>query len=118
MSDTTRASRMEAALAAAFPASRIDVIDESALHHGHVGAAPSGETHYRIEMVAAGFEAMPRLARSRLVHATLGSEFASGLHALSLTLRSPSEAQAIADAHVRPAVPDPSLTPGRAGTAR
>ena len=42
-------------------------------------------------LVAAAFEGQSRVARSRAVHAALGEEFATGLHALALTLRTPSE---------------------------
>lgn len=68
---------------------RID--DESARHAGHAGAAPGGETHYSVHIVAAAFRGESRVARSRRVHAALGDEFAGGLHALSLTLRTPEE---------------------------
>ena len=35
--------------------------------------------------------AVPRVARSRAVHEALAAEFAGGLHALALTLRTPAE---------------------------
>ena len=62
-----------------------------ARHAGHAGAAPGGETHYRVLMVSGDFRGQSRLARSRRVHAALGGEFAAGLHALSLNLRTPEE---------------------------
>jgi BolA protein len=37
---------------------------------------------------------MGRVARSRAVHAALAAEFAGGMHALSLVLRTPEEAAA------------------------
>ena len=58
----------------------------------HAGARPGGETHYAVTLVAVAFEGQGRVARSRAVHAALTEEFASGLHALSLTLRAPGEA--------------------------
>jgi BolA protein len=43
-------------------------------------------------LVSAAFRGMARVARSRAVHAALAAEFAGGLHALSLVLRTPEEA--------------------------
>ena len=35
-------------LVEAFEPTSLDVIDESHLHAGHVGARPEGETHFRL----------------------------------------------------------------------
>ena len=43
-------------------------------------------------LVSAAFRGINRVARSRAVHEALAAEFAEGMHALSLTLRSPEEA--------------------------
>ncbi|HET9148327.1 MAG TPA: BolA family protein [Acetobacteraceae bacterium] len=89
---TSRQDRIRAALVQAFEPARIEVEDESARHAGHAGAAPGGETHYRVMLVSSRFEGMSRVARSRAVHEALTAEFASGLHALSLDLRVPEGA--------------------------
>lgn len=68
--------------------------DESAKHVGHAGARPGGETHYRLTLVSAAFDGLSRVARQRLVYGALREEFDTGLHALSLDLRTPSEAGA------------------------
>jgi BolA protein len=88
---STRADRIAARLTETFAPTLLQVADESARHAGHAGAGPGGETHYAVLIVSAAFEAQSRVARSRAVHAALASEFASGLHALSLTLRTPPE---------------------------
>ena len=88
---TDRADRIAATLTARFAPTFLRVTDDSARHAGHAGAAPGGQTHYTVQMVSAAFEGMPRLARSRAVHAALATEFAGGLHALALTLRTPAE---------------------------
>lgn len=88
---TARADRIEATLRSHFAPVMLVVQDDSRLHAGHAGASPSGETHYAVTMVAAGFEGQSRVARSRAVHAALAGEFGTGLHALSLTLRTPAE---------------------------
>lgn len=66
--------------------------DESARHAGHAGARPGGETHYRLRLVSAVFEGLSRVARQRLVYDLLAAEFSTGLHALSLELKTPAEA--------------------------
>lgn len=88
----TRAERLESALRAAFAPQRLQVVDDSARHAGHAGAQPGGQTHYSILLVSEAFRGMNRVARSRAVHAVLEQEFTGGLHALSLTLRTPEEA--------------------------
>ena len=87
-----RADRLRTALSAAFAPDRLEVVDDSARHAGHVGAAAGGETHYSVLLVSAAFRGMSRVERSRAVHAVLAAEFAGGLHALGLTLRTPEEA--------------------------
>lgn len=99
----SRTARLEAALTAAFSPDLLRVRDDSTRHAGHAGvregpghAGPDGETHYAVLLVAAAFRGMPRVARSRAVHDVLGPEFAGGLHALALTLRTPEEHAAMA----------------------
>jgi len=73
----------------------LQIQDDSAQHAGHAGARPSGETHYSVLIVSAAFEGANRVARSRAVHTALQTEFGEkdtgGMHALSLTLRTPAE---------------------------
>ncbi len=88
---STRAGRLKATLETAFSPALVLVADRSAQHAGHAGASDAGETHYDVAVVSAGFEGLGRVARSRAVHAVLDAEFATGLHALSLTLRTPAE---------------------------
>ncbi len=91
----TRAHRirdaLEAALSRAGVPPEIDVRDESALHAGHAGAQPGGETHYHVRVVSPLFAGLNRVARTRLVNEALKAEFDTGLHALALTLRAPGE---------------------------
>jgi stress-induced morphogen len=92
---TTRSQRMADILAARFAPVRLEMEDESARHAGHKernNLGDGGETHFKVVMVAAAFAGMNRVARSRAVNEALAAEFSSGLHALSLTLRTPEEA--------------------------
>ena len=93
-SEPSRAARIEAVLTATFTPQHLAVTDDSARHAGHAGAQPGGQTHYSVLMVSAAFRDQSRVARSRAVHAALADEFAGGLHALALTLRTPEEADA------------------------
>jgi BolA protein len=86
-----RQSRIVDRLTQAFAPQRLEVEDDSARHAGHAGARQGGETHFNVSMASVAFEGMSRVARSRAVHDALAAEFAEGLHALSLTLRAPSE---------------------------
>ena len=71
---------------------KLHVVDQSALHAGHAGAAPGGETHFDIVITAEAFEGLTRIARQRLVYGIVAEELAGSVHALSLTTRTPTEA--------------------------
>jgi BolA protein len=91
-----RGTRIIRAVEAGYPGALVRLVDDSARHAGHAGAAPGGQTHYRLEVVSEAFAGMNRVARSRAVNALLAAEFESGLHALNLALRTPEEAAALA----------------------
>ncbi|WP_075217306.1 BolA family protein [Mongoliimonas terrestris] len=86
---TTRKDRIARALTDAFTPIRLEVEDDSARHHGHAGAAPGGETHYTVRIVAEAFAGKTALARHRLVNEALAEEFGTGLHALAIEARAP-----------------------------
>jgi BolA protein len=81
---TNRTMRLRALLTNKFSPAELEIVDESSLHHGHAGAAPGGETHYRIRIRAPAFAGLSRVARHRLVNNALSDEFDTGLHALSV----------------------------------
>jgi len=91
-SHLSRADRIKALLNAALSPTSLVLEDESAKHAGHAGARPGGETHYKLRLVSAAFDGLSRVARQRLVYAALREEFDTGLHALSLDLKTVSEA--------------------------
>jgi len=88
----SRSDRITTALREAFAPSALEIIDQSARHAGHAGARPEGETHFAVVLVSPLFRGVSRVQRSRAVHEVLAREFGTGLHALSLTLRTPEEA--------------------------
>ncbi|MGE5537657.1 MAG: BolA family protein [Gemmatimonas sp.] len=79
-------------LTAALEPLRLDVVDQSESHRGHAGASGRSETHFRIEIVSAAFEGMSRVARERRVQDVLRDELKDHVHALSLSARTPAEA--------------------------
>ena len=91
---TGRTERLRTAIERDFAPLRLRIEDESARHAGHAGvreAGGGGETHYAVLVVSDAFSGHSRVQRSRMIHEALAGEFACGLHALSLTLRTPSE---------------------------
>ncbi len=73
---------------------RLELHDESAQHAGHAGAAPGGNTHWRLTIVSAAFEGRPTVARHRMVYQALGELMQHPIHALSITALAPDETDA------------------------
>lgn len=71
---------------------RLEIVDESHLHKGHAGHRPGVETHFRVTVVAAGFEGKSRVDRQRLITAALKEEMGNPIHALSMKAMTPGEA--------------------------
>jgi len=78
-------------LTEAFRPSEITVEDESALHAGHAGSRPGGETHFRVRIVAPVFEGMSRISRQRKIYDILAEEMRTQVHALAIEARAPGE---------------------------
>jgi BolA protein len=85
------AATIERKLTAALRPIRVEVFDESELHKGHAGHRPGGESHFRVEIVAAAFEGQSRVARQRRVYEILADELKAGVHALALKTLTPAE---------------------------
>lgn len=78
-------------LTEALAPSRLELVDESALHAGHAGARPEGESHFRLVVVSTAFENRGRLERQRLVYQILGDLMTTDIHALSIKALTPDE---------------------------
>lgn len=76
--------QIKAKLDAAFAPSRLEVIDESNQHHGHVGAHPSGESHFRVRISAQAMAGKSRVQQHRLVNEALAEELRGRVHALAI----------------------------------
>jgi BolA protein len=68
---------------------QMEIIDDSALHAGHAGAREGG--HYRLSIVSVLFAGKKTMERHRMVHAALASLMPGGIHALSITAKTPDE---------------------------
>ena len=84
-------SCIEQKLQSAFQPDELQVVDESHLHAGHVGARPEGETHFRVTLVASAFAGKSRVERHRMVNAALAEELAGPVHALAVQASAPGE---------------------------
>ena len=80
-------------LARAFQPQRLEIVDDSARHHGHAGHRPGGESHFNVVIEAAAFEGQGRVQRQRAVYAALKDELAGPVHALSVKALAPGEAE-------------------------
>ncbi len=84
------ADEMHALLSAAFAPARLDIINDSAKHSGHMGDDGSGESHFTIAIEAAAFATMNRLARQRAVIAALGDIVGGRVHAVAIKADAPA----------------------------
>jgi BolA protein len=73
---------------------RMELIDESAKHAGHAGAAPGGNTHWNLTIVSAVFAGKPTVARHRMIYQALGELMQNPIHALTIRARAPEETDA------------------------
>ena len=80
----TRGEKIRRRLEAVFAPRRLEVIDESEGHRGHAGYRDGGESHFRVTIAATALDPLDRIARHRAVHAAIGADLLSEIHALSI----------------------------------
>lgn len=78
-------------LTAAFAPTRLEVINDTATHHGHAGDDGSGESHFTIVIESAAFAGVSRLGRQREVNRALGDIPGQRVHALAIRASAPGE---------------------------
>lgn len=83
--------QIKATLLQTFQPEHIDVIDDSARHHGHREAKPGGGTHFRVVMVSEVFKNRSLVQRHQAVYRALDAFLKEGVHALQLELWSREE---------------------------
>jgi len=85
-----RAEIIRATLEEVLGAEHIHIVDDSALHAGHLGAQGGGG-HYRVVVVSARFEGLSRVAAQRLVYQALGELMTTDIHALEMRTLTPEQ---------------------------
>ncbi len=71
---------------------RYELTNDSGRHKGHAGDDGSGQTHFNLMVVSEVFGGKGRIERQRVVNTLLQDAFSSGMHAISLKLLTPDEA--------------------------
>ena len=84
----TRTEQITTRLKDAFDPREMEVVDDSESHRGHAGFQDGGESHFNVRIRADAFAGQSRIARHRAVHAALGKELVSQIHALALDIDS------------------------------
>jgi len=85
------AAEIHQRLTEALAPERLEVVDDSAKHHGHAGHDPRGESHFTVTVVSAAFEGKNRVARQRMVNTALAELLKERVHALAMVTKAPGE---------------------------
>lgn len=85
------ADEMHERLERAFAPLALDIVNDSARHHGHAGDDGSGESHFTITIESAAFAGVGRLERQRMVNRALGDIPGQRVHALAIRAGAPGE---------------------------
>ncbi|XP_028171595.1 bolA-like protein DDB_G0274169 [Ostrinia furnacalis] len=80
-------STIRSKLQSALEAKHLDVINESYMHNVPKGA----ETHFKVVVVSDKFDGLPLIKRHRLVNDLLKEELQTGVHALSIVAKTPTQ---------------------------
>ncbi|CAL5405244.1 unnamed protein product [Camellia sinensis] len=97
-----RGKRIEEKLKRELRPTELQVEDISYQHAGHAGVRGSdGETHFNVKVVSKEFEGKSLVKRHRLIYDLLQDELQSGLHALSIEAKTPSEVDGSLSAALR-----------------
>jgi BolA family transcriptional regulator, general stress-responsive regulator len=84
------AAQLEQRLRETLQPSRLEVLDESAAHAGHVGANGTGMgTHFRVRIASPFFTGKTRVACHRLVYDSLQVFISQGVHAIAIETERP-----------------------------
>lgn len=74
------AERIEAQLRAEFAPAHLELVNESGQHN----VAEGSESHFRLVLVSAVFDGMPRVRRHQRVYGLLREQLAGPVHALAI----------------------------------
>jgi len=90
MNGDARLEQLRSRLQAALAPVELEIIDETARHAGHAGAA-SGGGHYILHIVADAFAGKSLIQRHRLVFDAVGDMMHADIHALSIQAKAHGE---------------------------
>lgn len=80
---------MEQRLTTACAPTKLNIIDDSAHHVGHVGNRGGG--HFTVEITSLAFEGLSLVKRHQLVYKALGDYVGREIHAVSIIAKTPGE---------------------------
>ena len=80
------ADEMRANLEEALSPTKLEIMDESEQHRGHAGYQEGGQSHFRVRISSPDFSALSRLERHRRIHAAIGPDLVSRIHALAIEI--------------------------------
>ena len=83
---------MERLLQEALAPQTLEVVNDSAAHHGHAGDDGSGESHFTVRIEAEAFRGKTRLERQRMINRALGDIPGERVHALAIKASVPEDA--------------------------
>ena len=89
MAETVQ-QEMKRLLTEEFSPTRLEIINDSAKHHGHSGDDGSGESHFTVVIEAPAFADMSRVDRQRAVNRALGDIPGNRVHALAIQASAPT----------------------------
>ncbi len=78
-------------LNAALTPTRLDVVNDSGQHAGHMGDDGSGESHFTVIVESNAFVGLSRVQRQRLVNEALSELLRDRIHALAIKASAPGE---------------------------
>jgi len=70
---------------------RLEVINDSHHHAGHLGDDGSGESHFTVIVESPAFAGLSRVQRQRLVNKALGDLLETRIHALAIRASVPGD---------------------------
>lgn len=85
------ADQIATRLTDALAPTRLEVINDSHQHAGHMGHDGTGETHFTVIVESPRFVGISRVARQRLVNQALADLLSQRIHALAIRARAPGE---------------------------
>jgi BolA protein len=84
-----RPALIERRLYSNLEATHVEVMDDSQLHAGHLGAEGGGG-HFRVVVVSPRFEGVSRLEAQRMVYRALGDLMDGAIHAIQIQTLTPA----------------------------